>query len=252
MARFTLLGSGGSYGVPSPGCDCSVCQKGFDPFAKWYRTRSSALLESQGKNLLVEASQDLREQAIKNKVFEIDSVLVTHGHIDAFGGVPDLRGFCSENHHIKLYANPETLREIRTRFRYAFQPHIQTSTPEIELLPFPSPFEWNGISITPIKVLHPPVQTHGFRFNDLAFLPDVKTLPKAAEKQLEGIRVLVLDATGVKPYLAHHSIFEAIALAKKLKPERTIFTHIGHLIEREKIALPETMELGFDGLQLEI
>ena len=56
------------------------------------------------------------------------------------------------------------------------------------------PFDFNGLKITPIEVQHGRVRTHGFRFDhptigSLAYLPDVKTIPKQSLKLLRGPRL---------------------------------------------------------------
>ena len=60
---------------------------------KNYRTRCSALIKSNFKNVLIDASPDLRHQLIKNNISNIDSVLFSHLHADQVNGINDLRVF---------------------------------------------------------------------------------------------------------------------------------------------------------------
>ncbi len=64
--KITILGSGTSTGVPMVGCNCRVCTSE-DPRDK--RTRSSILIETSGKYILVDTSTDLRKQATTCAVF---------------------------------------------------------------------------------------------------------------------------------------------------------------------------------------
>ncbi len=251
MPSLTFLGTGASYAVPAPGCDCSVCRRGFKPFAKWYRTRCSALIEHHGKSILIDVSPDFREQALRNQIRRIDAVLLTHAHMDSIGGIPDLRGYSHEKEKkIPVFANSNSLKSIRHRFSYAFSPRVKTSKPELELREFPERMQWNGLKIIPIRVLHPPIPTHAFRINDLAYVSDIKKMPAESRQKLHGIKTLVINGTSDIGYKGHQTIFESIELAKELKAKRVFFTHIGHRIERMKIRLPKGMRLAHDGLKI--
>ena len=90
--RLTILGSGGSGGVPvangKPGGDWGVC----DPTnPRNRRRRVSVLLQEGGFTALIDTSPDLRVQMIDNDITRIDAVLYTHAHGDHCHGVDDLR-----------------------------------------------------------------------------------------------------------------------------------------------------------------
>ena len=249
MPSLTFLGSGVSFAVPAPGCNCLVCRRGFQPFSKLYRTRASVLVQNRGKNLLIDCSPDFREQALKNKLKKVDAALISHLHADATWGIVDLRAYSFEK-KIPVYANAPTIRSIRKHFDYAFSKKTRTSKPELELKKLPKKIKLFGLGITPVRALHPPVLTHGFRINDLAYLPDVKKLPVQSKKQLKGIKTLIIDATSNKPYIGHQTIFDAIKLSRELGAKKTYFTHIGHDLNPLKLKLPRGMQLAYDGLKI--
>ena len=88
--KFTLLGTGSSMGVPRVDGFFGKC----DPNNKKnYRTRCSALISFDKKNVLIDTSPDLRHQLLKEKITTIDSVLYTHYHADQTHGINDLRAF---------------------------------------------------------------------------------------------------------------------------------------------------------------
>ena len=64
---------------------------------KNYRTRCSALIKSNFKNVLIDTSPDLRHQLIKNNISNIDSVLFSDFHGDQIHGIKDLRVFSLKN-----------------------------------------------------------------------------------------------------------------------------------------------------------
>ncbi|EQD24239.1 MAG: hypothetical protein D084_Lepto4C00519G0001, partial [Leptospirillum sp. Group IV 'UBA BS'] len=57
-----FMGTGASVGVPMIGCSCPVC---LSPDRRNRRTRSSILVSSGGKNILVDTAPDLRSQALR-------------------------------------------------------------------------------------------------------------------------------------------------------------------------------------------
>ncbi len=60
--KLTILGSGTSCGVPQLLCNCNVCRS-TDPHDR--RLRTSALVEFNGKNLLLDCGPDFREQMLR-------------------------------------------------------------------------------------------------------------------------------------------------------------------------------------------
>ncbi|MEK6538926.1 MAG: MBL fold metallo-hydrolase, partial [Nitrospirota bacterium] len=86
--KVLFLGSGTSTGVPVIGCKCAVCSSD-EPRNK--RTRSSILIITGDKYILVDTTTDLRFQALANSIERVDAVLFTHAHADHVHGIDDLR-----------------------------------------------------------------------------------------------------------------------------------------------------------------
>ena len=104
--KFTILGCGSSMGVPRSDGFFGNC----DPKNKKnYRTRCSALIQTQSENVLIDTSPDLRQQLINNKVRKIDKVFYSHMHADQTHGINDLRVFYIQNKKtIPVYADHPT------------------------------------------------------------------------------------------------------------------------------------------------
>ncbi len=117
--KVTILGSGTSKGVPEIGCTCSTCTS-TDPKDK--RLRASVLVETHGMRILIDASPDLRQQALRLGLSRLDAVLLTHQHYDHVGGIDDVRPFCFDK-DLPIYANPQTAKDLRTRVDYCFREH---------------------------------------------------------------------------------------------------------------------------------
>lgn len=62
--KITFLGTGTSTGVPEIGCQCEVCTSK-DP--RDWRLRTSVLVETEGKRILLDCGPDFRWQMIRSK-----------------------------------------------------------------------------------------------------------------------------------------------------------------------------------------
>ena len=116
--KLTVLGSGTSTGVPVLGCHCAVCSSS-DP--RNSRTRCSVLLEWAGRKVLVDTATDFRQQALREGIEQIDSVLFTHAHADHVHGIDDLRTFTLRTGNaIPAYADRGVLDRLKGLFSYIF------------------------------------------------------------------------------------------------------------------------------------
>src|SRR5512136_536312 len=113
--KITFLGTGTSHGVPTldcviagyARCPKNVCRLS-EHDGRHRRTRSSVFVEWDGLNILIDASLDFREQALREKILRIDALLLTHGHADHIGGLPDLRSYTSRAQKpLPVYGSPE-------------------------------------------------------------------------------------------------------------------------------------------------
>jgi phosphoribosyl 1,2-cyclic phosphate phosphodiesterase len=103
-------------------CPHHLCQRALsDPRLR--RTRSSIWIQAGDAGLLVDTSQDFREQVLAQGVRRIDAVLYTHAHADHIYGLPDLRSHCRhQGGAIPIYGSGETLDTLRGAFHYIFEP----------------------------------------------------------------------------------------------------------------------------------
>src|ERR1700722_1497094 len=116
---LTLLGTGGSMGVPVIGCTCSVCQS---PLPQNKRTRPSALLSYGKHQILIDCGPDFKQQAMSNHIGHLDGVIFTHAHNDHTAGVDDLKIYCLHSGKpLPCLLSPPTAAELRQRFYYIFE-----------------------------------------------------------------------------------------------------------------------------------
>jgi phosphoribosyl 1,2-cyclic phosphate phosphodiesterase len=254
-ARLTILGSGTSHGVPMIGCTCEVCRSD-DPQDK--RLRPSIYLEVEGgPAILVDTSTDLRQQALTFGVNRVDAIVMTHSHADHIMGMDEVRRFNAlKGGPIPVYAAAATAGDLRRIFHYVFEPPSQKGggIPQIDLREIEGRFDVDGLAVQPVPLLHGSIPILGFRFGAFAYLTDASTIPDAAWPLLDGLDVLVLNALRHRPHPTHFSLSEAVAVAERLAPRRTFFTHVCHDLPHAitNRSLPEGMALAHDGLSLTV
>ncbi len=256
--KVTMLGCGSSAGVPFIACNCPVCTS---KNPKNTRTRVSILIESEGKNILIDTSPDLRQQALREGIARIDAVLYTHEHADHVMGIDELRSF---NHlsggAIPVYADETTLKSLQTRFAYAFmeKPENLWYRPCLTPHPFVEKPVGNislfGQEITTITFGHGKIKTIGYRLGKFAYSTDCDAISDEAFAALEGIDTWIVDCLRYTPSYSHAHLDLTLSWIERLKPRRAILTHMNHELDydRLKAELPNGVEAGYDGLTFEL
>ena len=250
--ELILLGTGTSVGVPSIGCGCRVCRSD-DPRNK--RTRCSAILGLPEGNLLIDTSPDLRFQLLREGIGIVHAVVFTHEHADHLFGLDDLRILQFYlGSPIPLYCQEIVEQRIRESFSYAFQDLAPTHAGAVPHVAFhritDSPFHVLGTCLIPIRLQHGPrFEVLGFRIGNVAYCTDANGIPATSWRLMEGLDVLILDTLRDRPHATHFSLAEAIDVVRKVKPRRTLLTHVSHELEytTTNARLPHGIELAYDG-----
>lgn len=246
--KITFLGTGTSTGVPEIGCTCEVCMSK-DPKDK--RLRTSALVETEGKTILIDCGPDFRYQMIRAGVTHLDAVLVTHEHYDHVGGLDDLRPFGREK-DVDIYAEDYVADAIISRIPYCFRTNKYKGIPNLNLHAVREPFRAAGLEVIPIRVKHGSLPIFGYRIGNMAYITDMKTLPEEELSKLQSLDVLVVNALRLdEKHPTHLGLYKALELVEKLAPKQAFFTHMSHKIglhEEVEKTLPDHVNLAFDTL----
>lgn len=255
---MVFLGTGAACGVPSFYCGCKACEEALcNPRA----ARScSSLLVSGKENVLIDAGPDLRTQLPHAGVSTISRLLLTHGHFDHVGGIPQLEFYSKlkTKAPVPVYASSQTARDIEGQ--YAFM----ADNLEMHVVEAWDRLEFDNVSYTALPAAHtegsfgflietlpggqdnearqsgqPVAAMPGRRTREaqptrpcgkrIAYFPDTGPLSAEVLEALADLDMLIIDATfngaNWMPE-SHHSIDEALALAQRLGPGKTWLTHL--------------------------
>lgn len=251
--KITFLGSGTSHGVPVLTCSCPVCTS-LDPKNK--RTRSSLWVRTKRTSLLIDTATEFRLQALQANISQVDGVLYTHCHADHVFGFDDLRVFSRlTQKSIPVYGNESTITELRDVFSYAFRKTQKGGgKPQVETIVVEDLFRVKDVLVQPVPVLHGTLPIFGYRIGNLAYITDCNYISPTSLDLLQGLDLLILGVVRFDPHSTHMHVAQALDLVQKLKPKRTYFTHISHLLEHNKMSksLPDGVYMAYDGLTLEL
>ncbi len=256
--RLTFLGTGTSFGVPQIGCRCSTCTS-TDPRDR--RTRTAALIETNGKRFLIDTPPELRLQLVAAAVDHVDAVLFTHAHADHVHGIDDLRALSvRQGAMLPAYGSRATMAELTAKFPYIFDPAIVvpvgTSKPELaaHVLEPGRTASIAGVAVLPVSLPHGDHEVYGYRIGPVAYLTDVKVIPESVIDALRDLEVLVLNALLSRPHPLHLSVPEAVAAAQRVGARRTLFTHLTHENTHAALLakLPAGIAPAYDGLVIDL
>lgn len=238
MNKITILGSGTSTGVPILGCNCQVCQSN-DLRNKRLRTSAVITLQS-GKNVLIDASPDLRTQLLTSHFSMIDAVIITHDHADHTHGMDDLRPFgFKSSKALPVYTASETAGDLARKFPYIFDRNNYFKDKAILGGGIPL-LDLNIIQDDKLKICneefeffslpHGHINTLGVRHRKMAYIVDCQEIPPATLKKLSEseLELLIIDCLRPHPHQTHLHLDKTLDYISRIRPKLAVLTHLAH------------------------
>jgi phosphoribosyl 1,2-cyclic phosphate phosphodiesterase len=260
--RITLLGTGGSAGLPQIG--------GPDGRGDWgkadpneprnRRTRASIVIQTaENKNILVDTGPELRLQLAANAIGRIDALIYTHTHADHVAGLDDVRILNRIlGGPMPAFAAGWVWEELKRRFDYAFRPHNGAffGRPVLQdnVITPGEAFEVEELTVQTIDQDHGYSRSLGLRIGNAAYCTDVVRMEPPELAALQGLELLIVDCfSNQKDHPTHAGLPTVLSWVEALRPARTVLTHMGPEMDYGTLraTLPPGVEPGYDGMVLE-
>ena len=264
ILALTILGCGSSGGVPRLGAGWGAC----DPQNPRNRRRRCSILVERSDvasgaktQVLVDTSPDLRQQLLEAGVDRLDAILMTHSHADHTHGIDDVRALVIHNHaRIDMYMDADTSNVVTKAFSYIFETPGHSLYPSLlneKRLVAGQPVVIEGlggpITALPFRLAHGEIDALGFRFGDIAYTPDFKSVPPDSLAALANLDLWIIDALRHAPHPSHISLGEALDWIARMKPRRAILTNLHTDLDYETLrqSLPPHVMPAYDGMRIE-
>ncbi|KAK1630365.1 hypothetical protein QYE76_004680 [Lolium multiflorum] len=282
QSELIFLGTGTSEGIPRVSCltdpskTCPVCTKAMEPGSPNRRRNTGIMLRhvtpSGTSNILIDAGKFFYHSAIQwfpaFGLREIDAVIITHSHADAIGGLDCLRDWTNNiQPSIPIYVAQRDFEVMKMTHHYLVDtstviPGAAVSTLQFNIIK-EEPFTVHNLEVIPLPVWHgQDYRSLGFRFGDTCYISDVSDIPEETYGLLEDCELLILDALRPdRSSSTHFGLPRALEEVRKIKPKKTLFTGMMHLMDHEEVngdlaRLMETegldIQLSYDGLSIPV
>ena len=251
--KLRILGCGTSTGVPRIGSGWGQCDPA-EPRNR--RLRSSLLLESADKRLLIDCGPDLREQLLAADVGDIDALIVTHDHADHCHGIDDLRPLAQAlERPLPMMARRDVLDRLAERFRYIF---VETRFyPAVaEAVEVVDPTMLGDTQLRFTDQPHGGITSLGVRIDEggrsAVYAIDFHDLTDEMAALYEGTDVWICDCLQRQPHPTHAHLDAVLGWARDLKVGQLYLTHLTNAMDYRTLVdeLPDWAAPAHDGLEI--
>ncbi len=255
--KFIILGCGSSMGVPRPDGYFGNCNPNNK---KNYRTRCSALINTNNENILIDTSPDLRQQLLRHKIKKINKVIYSHMHGDQTHGINDLRSFYINNKKpIDVYADKYTSKYLKQTFSYVFKSYSKEYPATLKLNKLKNNIITSSVNkkikIKSIEVQHGKVKSNCFIIDKkLAYISDVSKIYDKDFRYFKNLKYLIIDCLWYNFHPSHFNLEKSLFIIKKFKPKNAILTNLSPVLDYKilKKQLPKNVIPAHDGLTIEL
>ncbi len=247
--KVEILGSGGSFTTPRPGCRCRICREARQKGLPYSRTGPSLFVH--GPDVLIDTPEESKEQLNRSNVKKIAGCFYSHWHGDHVMGRRvwwslnyDFKHAIPQHHTTTIYLPEQVAADFRTNLG-SWQ-HLsaleEQGMVKMAVLKEGAGTELSGVRITPFPLAEKYV--YGFLFEAetrrLVVVPD-DMFQWRPDESLRNVDLAVLPMgvaefnplTGRRrmskrhPVLADEATFEdTIAIVRQLQAKAIVLTHI--------------------------
>jgi phosphoribosyl 1,2-cyclic phosphodiesterase len=219
------------------------------------------------KTVIIDVGKHFRESILRwfplYNMSSVDAIVLTHAHADAIFGLDDLRSVVPRDAPpLKVCLDEDCKAVVKQMFFYLFPdaPNPQklqktTAAADKPIVRHVSSVDWTtieglkefepvpGLLMQPIPVMHgEDLICMGYMFGKrdvVLYLSDIsRMLPEsmAVIKARGTITLLIIDALRIEEtYITHYSLRDAVALARELRPTRTLCIGMSQEFDHEEV-----------------
>lgn len=254
---FRFTGTGTSVGVPQIGCSCKVCTSA-DPRDR--RNRCGAYVTAaDGTSFLIDTPPEMRLACLAYGIGKVDSVVLTHAHMDHVAGFDDVRRFNTINGNtcMTCHAMAETVEQMHGIFPYVgkdgsadglFRPKIEFDSSDAFVL--------GSVNISRLRIEHG-FPCCGYLMEEsgrrIAYLSDCHVIPDETIEAVRGVDVMVLDCLREREHPTHLTLGRAMRYLERIQPGRAYLIHMCHDFTHEEWLsklVGTNVEPAYDGLEI--
>ena len=249
--QITILGCGGSLGVPQLLCKCYVCTSAS---LKNKRRRASIYIKEQETSVLVDTSPDVKYQLLDNNISHLDAIIFTHDHSDHVAGIDEIRAMCPNRQPIDAYIDDETFATLGQRYKYIFKNESDIYFSSLHRKKLANKFSVNNLSFESFLQIHGDIISRGLICGDFVYSTDFHHIPEESLAKLSNVKLWIIDCLRYSYSISHSYLEKTLTLIDKIKPERAILTHMGHDIDYAEIneILPRNVVAAYDNMQIKL
>ena len=253
--KLTVLGCGTSAGVPRIGNDWGAC----DPHEpRNRRSRSSVLIESAGKRLLVDCGPDMRQQLLAAQIDNLDGVIVTHDHADHCHGIDDLRRVAQmRGGAVPIYARGNVLDRLTARFSYIFKDSGLYSA-VAEPVELSDAMQFGSAHLRFVDQPHGGIMSLGIRIDEsgrsAVYAIDFNDLTGDMRTLYQDSNVWMADCLGRRPHPTHAHLDAVLEWAREMRVGKLYLSHMNNSMDYRSLVseLPDWAAPAHDGLEIEL
>lgn len=155
---------------------------------------------------------------------------------------------------ILIYSLQRTLNEIKIRFSYAFAKteYFKNTIFQLKKIFENQIIKIQNIKIQTLEIFHGNLKILGYKFNDLVYITDAKTISNATINLIKNCKILIINSLNQESeHNSHLTLHQTLNLIKIINPQITYLTHISYkmgfhnTIQKE---LPKNIFLAYDNL----
>jgi phosphoribosyl 1,2-cyclic phosphate phosphodiesterase len=251
--KIRILGCGTSFGVPRIGNDWGECDPD-EPRNR--RTRSSILIESDGKRLLVDCGPDLREQLLAAEIGTLDGVIVTHDHADHCHGIDELRAIEQRRGKpVPIHARAQVLGSLQKRFNYIFSSRAIYRA-VAEAVELGETLSLGKAQLRFVDQPHGGITSVGMRIEEegqsIAYAIDFSDLTEDMRSLYQGADVWISDCLSRRPHPTHAHLDAVLGWAREMNVGQLYLSHLNNSMDYRSLLseLPDWAAPAHDGLEI--